>query len=282
MLVIGDSFSAGLVWQSQLVAAGLKPATWYWKSLMICKDIGSAIRRAGFRGRYVIIESVERSFQKGISRNCYKTINTTKDAYTGPVPAVDRPRIASANNPLGGDWMIKALYNKFKLSKLNASQRLIEFGSVQMAYIDGCRYFTNNMCEYGLFFSNDFKKRTYREITNVLSANRNLRKVGIQTIWLIVPDKSTIYLGFGKYNKNPYVNVWRELVQYEELIVPDLGERFAEESRRTKDFYAPNDTHLSTNGYLFLGDIVVSYINNLKKLRVILISLKINLIKKNN
>ena len=82
------------------------------------------------------------------------------------------------------------------------------------------------MCEYGLFYFKDFKKRTYSEINNVISVNRNLQKVGIQTIWLVVPDKSTIYLGFGKYNKNPYVNIWQKLAQHKEIIIPNLAEKF--------------------------------------------------------
>ncbi len=266
VLVIGDSFSAGLIWQSRLVSEGLKPATLYWKALLLCEDIGTAVRRAGFRGRYMVIESVERSFQKGMSYSCDKTINITKNAYTGSVPVTDRPKSPSAKNPLGGEWMIKALYNKIKLSKLNTSQDFIEFGRVRTIPIDGCKLFTNKMCEYGLFYSKDFKKKTYSATANVLAVNRNLQKVGIQTIWLVVPDKSTVYLGFGKYNKNPYVNIWQELAQYKELTVPNLDEKFIRESQQVKDFYAPNNTHLSTSGYLFLGDMVVNYVKNMRKI----------------
>lgn len=265
VLVIGDSFSAGLVWQSKLVSEGLKPATWHWSSLMLCQDIGTAVRQAGFKGRYMIIESVERSFQKGMSNTCNKTINIKKNAYVGLVPATERKRIPSTKSPLGGEWMIRAIYNKFKLSKLNSSHDFIEFGPVRVVSIDGCKLFSNKMCEYGLFYFNDFKKRTFSEINNVIAVNRNLQKVGIQTIWLVVPDKSTVYLGFGKYNKNPYVNIWRKLAQHKEIIIPNLAEKFIRESRQIKDFYVPNDTHLSTNGYLFLGDVAVEYIKNMKK-----------------
>lgn len=266
VLVIGDSFSAGLVWQSQLVSEGLKPATWHWNPLMLCEDIGVAVRQAGFRGRYMVIESIERSFQKNMSYRCNKTINIRKNAYAGLAPETDRIRIPSTKNPLGGDWMFKALYNKIKLSRLNTSQDFIEFGPVRVVPIDGCKLFTNKMCEYGLFYFNDFKKKTYSAIANVLAVNRNLHKVGIQAIWLIVPDKSTVYLGYGKYNRNPYVNIWQKLAQHKELTVPNLDEKFIRESRQVKDFYVPNDTHLSTNGYIFLGDEVVRYINNMKKI----------------
>ncbi len=266
VLIIGDSFSAGLIWQSQLVSEGLKPTTLYWTALMLCEDIGAAVRRAGFRGRYIVIESVERSFQKVMSHSCNKTIDITRNAYNVSAPVTDRPRIPSTKNPLGGEWMIKALYNKIKLSKLNTSQDSIEFGLVRTIPIDGCKLFTNKMCEYGLFYFKDFKKKTYSSTANVLAINRNLQKVGIQTIWLVVPDKSTVYLGFGKYNKYPYVNIWQELAQYKELTVPNLDERFIRESRQVKDFYAPNNTHLSTNGYLFLGDVVVNYVKNMTKI----------------
>lgn len=265
VLVIGDSFSAGLVWQSKLVSEGFKPATWRWNALMLCKDIGAAVRQAGFKGRYMVIESIERSFQKGMSNSCNKTINIKKNAYGGLVPATERRRVPSTKGPLGGEWMIRAIYNKFKLSRLNASDDFIEFGPVRAVSIDGCKLFSNKMCEYGLFYHKDFKKRTYSEINNVIAVNKNLQKVGIQTIWLVVPDKSTIYLGFGKYNKNSYVNIWQELSQHKEITIPNLAEKFIRESRQVKDFYVPNDTHLSTNGYLFLGDVVVKYIKNMKK-----------------
>lgn len=214
----------------------------------------------------MVIESIERSFQKNMSYKCNKTINIRKNAYTGLAPATDRIKIPSSKDPLGGEWILNALYNKITLSKLKTPQDFIDFGPVRVAPIDGCKFFTNKMCEYGLFYSNDFKKRTYSAIANVLSVNRNLQKVGIQAIWLIVPDKSTVYLGYGKYNRNPYVNIWQELAQHKELTVPNLGEKFIRESRQVKDFYVPNDTHLSTNGYIFLGDEVVNYINNMKKI----------------
>lgn len=117
--------------------------------------------------------------------------------------------------------------------------------------MDGCRLFTNKLCNYGLFFNDDFKKPLFDSINNVLTINSSLLKVGIQPLWLIVPDKSTVYL-----NENPSITIWNTLAQYPELSAPNLSELFIRQSKLIKDFYKPNDTHLSVNGFLYLGDIV--------------------------
>jgi hypothetical protein len=79
-----------------------------------------------------------------------------------------------------------------------------------------------------------------------------------------VPDRSTVYLGYGKLNKYPYQNIWQQFAQYSELMAPDLGELFRQKSRTVQDFYMPNDSHLSTNGFLYLGDIMNNGLRNIK------------------
>jgi hypothetical protein len=65
-------------------------------------------------------------------------------------------------------------------------------------------------------------------------------------------------------NKNPYQNIWQQFAQYPELIAPDLGSVFMQQSRIIKDFYMPNDTHLSTNGFLYLGDFMTKGLHKLQ------------------
>jgi hypothetical protein len=65
ILVIGDSFSIGRTWQTKLVSEGLKVGTMHWgelktKSEAMPSDLGNALRTSGFKGRYVVIESVGR------------------------------------------------------------------------------------------------------------------------------------------------------------------------------------------------------------------------------
>ena len=80
---------------------------------------------------------------------------------------------------------------------------------------------------------------------------------------MIVPDKATIYLGYGKLNKHPYQNIWQLLSQNPDLIAPDLATAFIDKSRKIKDLYLSNDTHLGVNGFLYMGDIIANEIHNL-------------------
>jgi len=274
ILVIGDSFSYGLIWQSRLISAGYKPATSKWDELKPCslgRNLGEVIRQSGFRGRYVVIENVEHGFQNRMSTSCDITSRIKGAAYDGPAPETgppdDRSLLSLNKDPLGGDWVIHALINKIRLAyTFDPGKSYMDFGDgrTRVAPIDGCTLFSNRLCNLGLFYSHDFDKRTFDSIGNILAVNAGLQKAGIEAIWLAVPDKATVYLGYGKFGMNPYVNIWDEFARHPELVAPNLAELFQRKSRITKDFYKPNDVHLSTNGYLYLGDIMVELINGQK------------------
>lgn len=269
ILVIGDSFSLSRVWQSKLIAAGLKVSTITWQELKtdeaLRADLGEALRAAGFKGHYVIIESIERLFQIRMkvlspSRESIIKHELILNSDFPMYPLVKRERI-SFDKLNGAYWGVKALYNTIKLS-LNVSDKYLKSGAVQAVSFDGCQLFSHRLCNYGIFVDGEFKKETFNSIDNVLTVNKNLQNAGIQPIWLIVPDKSTIYLGYGALGKYPYQNIWQKFAEYPELIAPDLGTAFIKQSRIIKDFYMPNDTHLSTNGFLYLGDFMANEMRN--------------------
>jgi len=275
ILVIGDSFSNGLIWQSRLISAGFKSSTLKWDEFKPCglgENLSEVVHQAGFRGRYIVIENVEHGFQNRMNSICEITSKIKGAVYNGSAPQTDPPNgsslITLSRDPLGGDWVINALINKIKLTYLfESTANYMEFGNsgTRVVPIDGCNLFSNKMCNYGLFYSHDFDKKTFGSINNVLSINRDLQKVGIEAIWLVVPDKATVYLGYGKLNMNPYVNMWDEFARHTELVAPNLGEAFVQKKSVIKDFYKPNDVHLSTNGYLYLGDIMADLIKRREK-----------------
>jgi hypothetical protein len=262
ILVIGDSFSMPRAWQARLVADGLKVATIHWEELKtsgrwgsLPDNLGEALRTAGFKGRYLVIESIERLFQERME-SLSKAHNpiVKYNLVINAAPFAQRHRI-SLNKLNGVSWGGTTLYNKIKLS-LNLPESYLKSGLTQAVNFEGCQVFSHRLCHYAIFFDEDFKKKTFASITNVLSINKNLQAIGIKTIWLIVPDKSTVYLGYGTLNKYPYENIWQQCSKYPELIAPDLGEIFRQKSRTVQDLYMPNDSHLSTNGFLYLGDIM--------------------------
>jgi hypothetical protein len=272
ILVIGDSFSVSRVWQSKLIADGLKVGTMTWQELKtdeaLRADLGEALRAAGFKGRYVIIESIERLFQirmKALSASREPIVKHELILTSAfPMyPLVKRERV-SFDKLNGANWGVKALYNSIKLS-LNLPEKYLKSGAVQAVNFDGCQMFSHRLCNYAIFVDGDFKKETFNSIDNVLTVNKNLQSVGIQAIWMIVPDKSTIYLGYGALGKYPYQNIWQQFAQYSEITAPDLGTAFIEKKHGIKDFYMPNDTHLSTNGFLYLGEFITNEMRKIKE-----------------
>lgn len=271
--IIGDSFSNGLIWQSRLVSAGFKPATLRWNKFKPCSlgpNLGEVLRSAGFHGHYVVIENAEHGFQNRMHPFCDISNDISAPAYSVAAPQTDPPippPIFANKEPLGGEWVINAFINKIRLDYLfKSGTDYMEFGDARtrVAPIDGCKLFSNRLCNYGLFYSHDFEKETFSSMDKVLSINRDLKNAGMETIWLVIPDKSTIYLGYGKFDMHPYVNIWNEFARHPELVAPDLGEAFAQQSRLMKDFYKPDDAHISTNGYLYLGDLMANLVRHLE------------------
>jgi hypothetical protein len=271
IVVIGDSFSVGRVWQTRLIADGLKVCTLIWSDLKIGDsmpiNLAEALRGSGFKGRYVFLESVERVFQRRVQS--LMQVNypiVKKDIAINPAfqlyPFMQRERI-SLDKPNGGKWGMTALYNKIKLA-LNLPEKYLKSGWTQPIKFDGCQFFSHRLCNYALFIKSDFQKETFNSIDNVLKINKNLQQADMQPIWLIIPDKATVYLGYGKLNQYPYQNIWQLFSKYPELTAPDLATEFIAKSRTIKDFYMPNDTHLSTNGSLYLGDFITKELRNIQ------------------
>lgn len=273
--VIGDSFSAPLLWQSVLVGNNYKVSTVFSRDDMLCNDIGQLLRQSGFLGKYLIIEKVERSFQAQLNKKCvagsrYQELSL-QPTLTPTLPTTQTiTQAATSNNhssppilnsPLnyGVTWSVRALINEILLNSdiLSHKDELFSFGNAKLTAMNGCRFFSNKLCTYGLFFKEDFIKKTFVGVSRVLELNKSLQQAGITAIWLVIPDKSTVYLGYGKYVKYPYKNIWNELGNYSELNAPDLGAKFSGQIARTKDFYLPNNSHLSNAGYLYLGRLIL-------------------------
>jgi hypothetical protein len=272
ILVIGDSFSVSRVWQSKLIADGLKVGTMTWQELrtkdeVLPSDLGVALRAAGFKGRYLIIESIERLFQQRMESLAKEHPPITKrDLIINadfPLYPFTKRKSISLEKLNGADWGVKTLYNSIKLA-LNLPEKYLKSGAVQAINFQGCELFSHRLCRYAIFVDGDFKKKTFNSIDNVLAINKNLQSVNIQAIWMVVPDKSTVYLGYGEHNTYPYQNIWQKFAEYPDITAPNLGTAFVQKSRTVKDFYMPNDTHLSTNGFLYLGEFMTRGLRNLQ------------------
>lgn len=253
VLVIGDSFSDGHVWQSVLTQHGLKVRTEVWDSMRgICADFMPWLRAQGFSGKYLVIESVERNLVDDLGKSV-----ACQHMQYHPNPRTDVPRtppIVSFDVHLGNytgklSTGIKTQLNVLKYERLSRSPDFKSWllpNDVRMARVpDGCELFSHASCNDALFLSYDKPKEIDASaLENIGKLNARLE--GITPIWVFVPNKSTAYL-------YPDKQFWNEAER--RFQAPNLL-RMTQQAIRAKtvDLYLGNNTHFSTTGYLLMGD----------------------------
>jgi hypothetical protein len=261
VVVIGDSFSVGMIWQSELVKGGLAIKTLNWDDIgSLCENVGRWLKHAGFRENgMVIIESTQSMLDKHLNESL--TCRGAKQPFTDMPRSGSPPPITS---PLGTDARngtekittgIAQLWNGRMVKTHDGAQR---FGSksdgdipVARPVARGCEWFSHAFCSKALFNGKDDARAPLGDATL-----DKIKKIGgtladYQVIWLIIPDKTTIY--FEKETA-----FWVQLES--SALGPDLYKPFLVARDAHRDFYFPNDTHLSTSGLLLLGKITRDYL----------------------
>jgi hypothetical protein len=261
VLVVGDSFSVGLVWQASLVSQGRRVSTLQWKELgdAICGDLASRLRAQGFRGRQVVLQSVEREVVARIekSQRCgtepaqsasgrlaregrmaavplasppQQQLNWSEKFTTGVVSWVNRWRVLRHDEVRVGDPESRDRVQVRRLAQ-------------------GCAWFSHALCSHALFLAGDIE-RAPLSASHVPQLNELSRRLsGFEVTWLIVPNKSTVYLGSSS-------DFWRALAA--QGMGPDVLGVLSGQLGQGKDLYFPNDTHLSPRGYVSLGELMRS------------------------
>ena len=139
LLVIGDSFSAALIWQSALAEQGLKVATVYWSTVgAICSDFVPWLEARGFKGRYIVIQIAERDARGSIeqSSECPRmNVAEFKDSdyYVGP-PASRSDQLSQPNRgkiSIG----IRTAMNGYRYRIKSASDGFDEWDGLKNVYI---------------------------------------------------------------------------------------------------------------------------------------------------
>lgn len=255
VLVIGDSFSDDRIWQTALTKRGLKVRTEPWSSMRgVCEDFIPWLRGQGFKGNYVILETIERNLTDGLKRfvACRKM-----DIH--PSILSDAPRHPPATNfdPDHGDTSgrfsvgIQTMLNYYRYQ---AASRAIDFKSATLPngvnvtrVANGCDMFSHTRCKDMLFLGSD-SPQDIADATLEDMSILNTRLTGITPIWVIVPNKSTSYL-------YPNKLFWHKAAQ--RFNAPNLLQMTQQAIQaKTIDLYPANNTHFSTIGYLLMGDAI--------------------------
>jgi hypothetical protein len=260
VLVIGDSFSVPLLWQSVLVERGLRVATVEWKRLgPLCADLGEVLRAQGFAGSAVVLQSVERGLATRLDAAQACT-------HTRPLrwQTAHTPRDWDPTGPFGlntRETLLSGLLTSWHTHRARTAQdeelrhHTGGAGRVRIQRVpDGCLRFSHRLCERGLFFTDDRTSTPFGPAMVEQMQQLSLQHAGLSILWMVVPNKSSVYL-------NPGHSAAAAAAAMEAGgLGPDLFSLFTATSRQQRDLYKPNDTHLSPTGERLLGERVAEWL----------------------
>jgi hypothetical protein len=250
-LVVGDSFSGIGFWQEIALGRNERYVTYSFGRL--CSDIADTLRKKRLAPRVVIIQVVERYFDERFFSSCDHS--RLEDAAPNALLAdPEMPSRSIFSGSYGAKYVAGSLLYFLRRGE---QHRPGHSGGVYVNPIaDGCLLFSNRDCEFGLFLGDD---RTMAGLpldkfkSPVVSY---LKDAGVQRILILpIPNKTSVYLEpVSKATlKDAYL---AEFARQNGVELVPLFERFDADRRRTRDFYLPNDTHLSARGMKVLGEYV--------------------------
>ena len=259
IFVVGDSFSEPRIWQTSLTSRGLKVHTENWNYVHgICEDFSAWLRAKGFKGRYVVIESIERDawHHFGSSHRCrgMDWQSRTKLSSKKVLPPIANFHPDQNNYSGKVSVGIRTWINKIRYERKTSNPDFKAYtqGSVRIARVpEGCTLFSHQRCLDSLFISLDKEQDLEDELLDNL-VNLSAGQGGLKIVWAIVPNKSTAYLHPDKY-------FWDKLERRLRAVNLLKTVRLAIE-RKMVDIYPANNTHFSTSGYLLMGEAIYQII----------------------
>lgn len=261
VLVLGDSFSYGRIWQTVLVRHGLHVHTEHFVLHNVCGGFADWVRSKGFKGKYIVLEVLEVNAAAQISRavSCEKlnyppALKYGKVDYIPPT-VIDRGRYNYSGKISIG---FLAWYQERKYLRLSAQPNFKMWDTKRGVDVirmhDGCELFSHPSCHDVLFYAKDDKK----DLSDTIIRDMQLlgkRLPGFKVIWVIVPNKTTSYL-------YPNKKFWQKASKYVYSVNLLKTVRRAI-SDKVKDVYPGNNEHFSTSTYLLMGKSIYNYMMTL-------------------
>ncbi len=253
VLAIGDSFTNAQVWQTVFAQHGVRIRTESWASMYnICEDVSDWIRNRGFKGKYVIIESAEKYIEGRLAQSVEcKHMVYHPLAVAPPHPPVTRPARDVSNYSGSMSVGIQTELNALKyeqLTRMPDFQHWEDLDEVRMERMkNGCDLFSHPRCNDVLFYKKDRIEDLNENVLEDMEKT-NIRLRGYTTVWVVIPDKATVYLHTDK-------KFWDKAER--RFHAPNLLKDFQQAVReKTVDLYLANNTHVSTTGYLLMGNVI--------------------------
>ena len=258
VLVLGDSFSAGNIWQSVVSKnTGYRTQSFLYDNVG-CLDNWFKFALAHDTARIIVVESVERNFLRRFRKN-ENCLNFT------PLPFELLPKqtveTRASEPPELYIWhSFETAFNTLKMHW--AGQKRLATKVINVPVVSSCANLSNRRADRLLYYPEDQSKLDWvpqdisTAVSNALAMQRMARDHGKTLIFVLVPDKLSVYgqciLPGIEPNLARMPNT-AELLRVAGADIPDLLEFFRAEMRRTTDLYFPNNTHLSWAGYSLMA-----------------------------
>lgn len=262
LLVLGDSFSADNLWQSELGRSNrLTTLTWHYKDIA-CIDnwLRAAISdRSPHASPIIIIESIEREFVSRFSasqENCR--------THSGKPLAVKAGKVTVDENesgifPMDIRYVVAAAINHFSTAK-NTGR--VESRTAVAVDLTTDRLFSNLRSKRLSYFQGDDRKwqdwtaeRQQAAVNYLVQMQALAAQQHKQLYVVIIPDKSTVY--------EPWIKPQQLPARPQPDLFPVLAGALGNDSNylpalrhgadTMPDLYRPDDTHLSLDGYRLIA-----------------------------
>jgi len=249
VMVIGDSFSMSNRWQSLLVRSGYKVSTTFFGQYKeeLCRDFDGWLDRAGFQGKLVIIESVERLLNDRLKNGetceaMSRPLSAGLKPFFPPLDEVPPPALNWDGKLLSGVQIFSNTRSALKSTEPWLSNKKVLVRSVP----DGCALFSHQACtKLPLWPDDDANgELTPHNVAQMKAfTDAHPRR---KLLWMVIPNKTTVYIK--PENSKDFV---ADLVKQD--LGPDLFSFGLAQKTQMRDFFFPNDTHISMQGQLALG-----------------------------
>jgi SGNH hydrolase-like domain, acetyltransferase AlgX len=263
VIVIGDSFSAGNYWQSVVMQkSGLQISTFNWLSLGHPSCIESWLNevvREYPSAKTVIIQTIERNFYERFSaaKAVCKKVSAAPSTFLTKPTEVTRSQGVKEFMP-DPIYAIKASIDSFK-----QFERTTRRGGTTIEPLSRSDMFSNRRSDLLLYYAGDDDKTYWNEnarqtsIKLLSQLNASAMRNNIRLFIAVIPNKSTMYKRYFKVVKNDSIrpNIWDEMGNHGIPHI-NLYSQFLPKVESIRDFYLPNDSHLSTVGYLGMGETI--------------------------
>ncbi|MGJ7565383.1 hypothetical protein ACSFBM_16130 [Variovorax sp. GB1R11] len=253
ILVIGDSFSVRYAWQASLVGAGYKLTTTHWDNLggVVCGDFPGWLEKSGFKGKVVIIESIERLLEDRIEKS--EGCKTMAHAFKPTPPPFENPAKPAPGFQLNWDAELLSGWYTYHNTKAilrsdswtNTPER---WGPLIDARVvpDGCKQFSHHACDKLLMTAEDRVNAPLSAKSARFMKSFEDTAAPYKVVWMVVPNKSTVYL------QQNHADEFRAAFNPQN-IGPDLFELAQQHRFKVMDLFPANETHVSTRGYILFG-----------------------------